>query len=80
LLAAVPASRAKEMLFTGRRFRVAEAVSMGLVNEVVPESELEGRTLARRSPPCALTVRASARDRQLVRHPGRRIWPRSMRR
>ena len=73
LLAAVPASRAKEMLFTGRRFRVAEAVSMGLVNEVVPESELEGRTraLAREIAANApLTVRASKRViDELVRHP-----------
>ena len=32
LLAAVPPAKAKEMLFTGRRFKVAEALAMGLVN------------------------------------------------
>ena len=36
LLAAVPPAKAKEMLFTGRRFKVAEAQAMGLVNAVVP--------------------------------------------
>jgi enoyl-CoA hydratase/carnithine racemase len=46
LLAALPPSRAKEMLFTGRRFKVAEADAMGLVNVVVPAAELEARTRA----------------------------------
>ena len=41
ILAAVPVSGAKEMLFTGRRFSAAEAITMGLVSRVVPSSELE---------------------------------------
>jgi enoyl-CoA hydratase/carnithine racemase len=73
LLAAVPPSRAKEMLFTGRRFEVSEAVAMGLVNEVVPADELEGRTRALAQEIAAnapLTVRAAKRViDELVRHP-----------
>src|SRR4029078_13746780 len=44
LLAAVPPARAKEMLFTGRRFKVAEALAMGLVNTVVTAQALEQTT------------------------------------
>lgn len=46
LLAAVPPARAKEMLFTGRRFKAAQALQMGLINEIVPAAELEARTRA----------------------------------
>jgi enoyl-CoA hydratase/carnithine racemase len=73
LLAAVPPARAKEMLFTGRRFKVAEAAAMGLVNEVVPTPELQARahalarSIAANAP---LTVRAAKRVvDELVRHP-----------
>jgi enoyl-CoA hydratase/carnithine racemase len=73
LLAAVPPSRAKEMLFTARRFKVAEASAMGLVNEVVPAAELEQRTRKLASEIAAnapLTVRAAKRViDELVRHP-----------
>jgi enoyl-CoA hydratase len=73
LLAAVPPSRAKEMLFTARRFTVAEAVAMGLVNEVLPASQLEGRTRALAAEIAAnapLTVRAAKRViDELVRRP-----------
>jgi len=74
LLAAVPPARAKEMLFTGRRFKVAEALAMGLVNAVVPAAELEERTrslaaeIAANAP---LTVRAAKRTiDELTRNPG----------
>jgi enoyl-CoA hydratase len=73
LLAAVPPARAKQMLFTARRFKVAEACAMGLINEVVPAAELEARTrtlaqeIAANAP---LTVRAAKRViDELVRHP-----------
>jgi len=73
LLAAVPPSRAKEMLFTARRFKVAEAAGMGLVNEVVPSAQLEARTrqlaqeIAANAP---LTVKAAKLVIDaLVRHP-----------
>lgn len=41
ILAAVPPSRAKELLFTGRRFRSAEAEAMGLITQLVSKAELE---------------------------------------
>jgi enoyl-CoA hydratase/carnithine racemase len=64
LLAAVPPARAKEMLFTGRRFKVAEALAMGLVNTVVPAEALEQTTRALAGDIAAnapLTVRAAKR-------------------
>lgn len=50
ILAAVPADRAKQLLFTGRRFRSADAEAMGLVTQLVPKAEIE------------TTVRALARE------------------
>lgn len=38
--------KAKQMLYTGDRISAAEAHAIGMVNEVVPRAELEGRTLA----------------------------------
>jgi enoyl-CoA hydratase/carnithine racemase len=73
LLAAVPPSRAKEMLFTARRFKVAEAFGMGLINAVVPAPELEARTCALAEEIAAnapLTVRAAKLTiDELLRHP-----------
>ena len=73
LLVAVPPSRAKEMLFTARRFKVAAAATMGLVSRVVPAPELDQATrslageIAANAP---LTVRAAKRTiDELVRHP-----------
>ena len=40
MLGVISAARAKEMLFTGRRFSAAEAAAMGLVNTVVAPGEL----------------------------------------
>ncbi len=62
LLAAVPPARAKEILFTGRRFPATEAHAMGLVNRIVPREELDGFTaklaeeIASNAP---LTIRAA---------------------
>lgn len=38
-------ARAKELIFTGRKFGAAEALAWGMVNYVVPADELEARTL-----------------------------------
>ena len=55
ILAAVPPARAKEMLFTGRRFQSPEASAMGLINRVVPAADLEAATRA-----LALEIAANA--------------------
>lgn len=36
-------SRTKEILFTGRRINAAEALSLGLINEIVPADSLDDR-------------------------------------
>jgi enoyl-CoA hydratase len=46
MLGVVSAARAKEMLFTGRRFQASEAAAMGLVNKVVAPHELAAETEA----------------------------------
>jgi enoyl-CoA hydratase len=40
ILAAVPVARAKELLFTGRRFKAQEAEAMGLVSYLYPADQL----------------------------------------
>jgi len=55
-------AKTKEIMFTGRRFSAAEALAMGLVNQVVPVDRLEetvhelAATIAGNAP---LTIRAS---------------------
>jgi enoyl-CoA hydratase len=46
LLSLVGPARAKELFFTARRFSAQEALTMGLVNEVVPKAELEENCFA----------------------------------
>lgn len=46
ILAAVPSARAKELLFTGRLFRAAEAESIGLISRAVATADLEAATRA----------------------------------
>jgi enoyl-CoA hydratase/carnithine racemase len=55
ILAAIPPARAKELLFTGRRFRSADAEAMGLVSQLVPKAELEASVRA-----LALEIAANA--------------------
>jgi enoyl-CoA hydratase/carnithine racemase len=73
LLALAAPAFVKEMIFTGRRFSVAEALRIGLVNEVVETENLEVavRTLAGDIAANApLTVRAAKLTiDELVRHP-----------
>jgi enoyl-CoA hydratase/carnithine racemase len=63
-------SRAKEMIYTGRRFDASEAHALGIVQHVVPREELEGATseLAReicRSSPVAVRAAKAATDAAL---------------
>ena len=46
LLASLTAARAKELLFTGRRFPAADALAMGFVNRVVAAGALRAETMA----------------------------------
>jgi len=46
ILAALPPARAKELLFTARRFRSAEAEAMGLVSQLVPMDDLKPTVVA----------------------------------
>lgn len=46
MLGVMSASKAKEMLFTARRYKAADALAMGLVNEVHPKASLEAATRA----------------------------------
>ena len=39
-------SRAKEILFTGRRVNAEEALTLGMINEIVPSDALENRALS----------------------------------
>lgn len=43
LVSLVGPSRAKELLFTARRFGASDALRMGLLNQVVPKDQLEAR-------------------------------------
>lgn len=64
LLAAVTPARAKEMLFTARRFSAAEALAMGLVHRVVSSETLEAETEALAAEIAAnapLTIQAAKR-------------------
>jgi len=46
IIRTVGMKKAKEMLFTGRRFKADQALEMGLVNTVVPAEELAATTKA----------------------------------
>jgi enoyl-CoA hydratase/carnithine racemase len=46
LVGALGQAHAKELFFTGRRFRANEALRLGLVNEVLPKTELDAHVRA----------------------------------
>ena len=73
MLAVMSAAKAKEMLFTGRRYSAADALAMGVANAVVPSAELEAATrkvaqeMAINAP---LSIRAAKESiDELFRHP-----------
>lgn len=73
LLALAKPAHVKELLFTGRRFKSADALAMGLVNRVLPADDLEDfvRSLAAeigRNAPLSIRAAKMAID-ELVRHP-----------
>ncbi|HLW59879.1 MAG TPA: enoyl-CoA hydratase/isomerase family protein [bacterium] len=75
LVALLGPARAKEMIFTARHVGAAEALSWGLVNEVVPAATLQARTrevaeAIAAGPP--LTLRAS---KEAVRRVVQRLLP-----
>ncbi len=73
ILNAVPPARAKELLFTGRRYPASEAEAMGLISRIVPAAGLEAATRALASEIAAnapLTVTAAKQTiDEIVRHP-----------
>lgn len=76
LVETVGPSTAKHILFTAKRFTAAEALRMGLVNQVVPAGELEAtvRELANTiagNAPLSLLAAKRAID-ELVKDPGKR--------
>lgn len=76
LVSLVGPSRAKEVLFTARRFGAADALRMGLLNQVVPKDQLEARlreTALEIAANAPLTLRSVKRVvRALGQDPGRR--------
>jgi enoyl-CoA hydratase/carnithine racemase len=68
----VGTAKAKELIFTGRRFDAAEALAMGLANRVVPAADLRAtvaalaETLAARAP---LGIRAAKQAIDAAVHP-----------
>jgi enoyl-CoA hydratase len=68
LIETVGPPKAKEILFTARRFTAAEALQMGLVNQVVPHGELEktvremAATIAANAPLSVLSSKRTAEE------------------
>jgi enoyl-CoA hydratase/carnithine racemase len=73
MLSVMSPARAKEMLFTGRRYPAGEALAMGMVNKVVPPADLERETVelaAEIAANAPLSIRAAkASIDEMVAHP-----------
>lgn len=73
ILAAIAAARAKELLFTGRRYGAREALAMGLVSRILPAADLELATrelaaeIAANAPLSVMAAKAVVDE--MVRHP-----------
>jgi enoyl-CoA hydratase len=63
---AVGASRAKELMITGRQVRAEEALRIGLADEVVPNEQLHERALALAAEVAKGALQAQALTKQLV--------------
>ena len=76
LIKLVGFAAAKEIFFTARSFRADEALRMGLVNDVVPKSDLEGfvcKTAERIGQNAPLTLRSvKLTARELAKEPAAR--------
>jgi enoyl-CoA hydratase/carnithine racemase len=76
LTALVGPSTAREIFFTARRYGAADALRVGLVNQVFPKGELEKRVreiAAQIAANAPLTLRSVKRiSRELAREPGER--------
>jgi enoyl-CoA hydratase/carnithine racemase len=66
LARAVGASRAKELMITGRQVKADEALRIGLADEVVPGDELHARALELASQVAAGALQAQAFTKQAV--------------
>jgi enoyl-CoA hydratase len=66
LLETVGHARAREVMFLGRRYSAGEALAMGLVNQVFPDSELEAKTGAILSTLCENAPLSIANSKTII--------------
>jgi len=67
LTQAIGAPRARELIMSGRIIDAAEALALGIINEVVPDGELEARALALTEELAESATFALAMGKRLVR-------------
>ena len=62
--------KTNELLFTGHKINAEEALSLGLINKIVPREDLESaaRELAMRIAPTPLPIREDLRRQRCHRH------------
>jgi enoyl-CoA hydratase len=64
----VGTAKTKEMIFTGRRIKADEALSMGLVNQVVPDEELMDTVLEMAAAMCRQGQTALRHAKTVINH------------